>query len=201
MMIDRVVLVFLCLTAVLTTLSLSDGWVTACLLGLVVSGGAYAWIRLDRTRPIHDVQPLLGRLARRIGRLTGARVIAFGHTHKPTIERRGATQWINPGSWEHLPWSDKHACDSECFCGVRYGVVTGVGADTQIYLVDWCSHARLPHSARQSEGREAKFSLQALRQGVGSFSTHLNHILGSLRDRRGHVAALRHNTQVVKPEM
>ena len=45
--------------------------------------------RLNRTRPIVDVQPVLGKLARRIGKLTHTKVVVFGHTHKATIETNG----------------------------------------------------------------------------------------------------------------
>jgi UDP-2,3-diacylglucosamine pyrophosphatase LpxH len=201
MLLDRVALVCSFMAMSLAVLSLSDGWVTGLLLTAIVSAVVWGWLRLDKTRPIHDVQPLLGRLARRIGKLTGARVVVFGHTHKSAIERRGSTEWMNPGSWEHLPFTQSHDEDCECTCSVKYGVVTGQGQQTQAYLVDWCSQSHVPIGACQSEGETTRLPRLKLAKGVGSMTARLNQILGSLRDGPRHVTTLSNQPQVADPKV
>jgi hypothetical protein len=201
MLLDRIALVCVSTSVSLAILSLSDGWIAGLSLAAIVGTVIWGWFRLDKTRPIHDVQPLLGRLARRIGKLTGARVVVFGHTHKPAIERRGSTEWMNPGSWEHLPFIDSHGENGACECSVKYGVVTGQGDQTEAYLVDWCSESHVPIGACQSEGNATRLPRLKLTKGVGSMTARLNQILGRLRDGRGHVPTLRNQPQIADPEV
>jgi UDP-2,3-diacylglucosamine pyrophosphatase LpxH len=201
LLLDRLALLTAGGLGALAILNLSDGWTTAALFLAVALLTVWSWIRLEKTRPIHDVQPLLGRLARRIGKITGAEVVVFGHTHQPAIERRGAVQWMNPGSWEHLPWAGSHGEHEECTCAVRYGVITGDGPETEVYLVDWCSLRHEPLGAREAAGRTLRLPAFSLPKGVGSLHARLDQILGSLRDGGGHVTTLSNQAQVTESKV
>ncbi len=92
-----------------------------------------------------DIHPLLGAVARRIARLTGARVVVFGHTHVPVLERAGAhAHWLNPGSWEHLPRQQLHAAEEPCDCHARFALITGEAQATRARLMRWCRRQRAP---------------------------------------------------------
>ncbi|MEE2756622.1 MAG: metallophosphoesterase [Myxococcota bacterium] len=201
MLLDLIALFSIAGASVVAIIAVADGWNATVATSILVLFVCVIWYRLNRTRPIFDVQPMLGRLARKIGRITGAKVVVFGHTHKAAIEKRGATQWLNPGSWEHLPWSDVHDRTASCTCALRYGVITGTGRYTQLYLVDWCATEEVPVGARQTTDGYVQGVKGHLSQGVGSLHSRLNHILGRLRDRAGHVAALRNKSQVAESEM
>ncbi len=104
----------------------------------------HTWRWLARLRPAQDVHPLLARLARRIAWLTGARVVVFGHTHRPVLRALGGAQFLNPGSWEHLPRQRMHRADEPCDCAARFGVVTGSKERTRASLMRWCRRVRAP---------------------------------------------------------
>jgi len=105
-----------------------------------------------QTRPAIDIHPIHERMARRIGRLTDARVVIFGHTHVPVLQRVGRTHWLNPGSWEHLPNQKIHGADEPCDCDSRFGLVLGRGANVKPHLMRWCRQRRavLPVASAQS---------------------------------------------------
>ncbi|MCA9537513.1 MAG: metallophosphoesterase family protein [Myxococcales bacterium] len=141
---DRLALIGLTLACVVVALGLVDApW--SGLLALGVAGlGFGAWRQLDRTRPPVDVHPLLGRVARRVGRLTDAKVVVFGHTHRPTLRQVGKVRWLNPGSWEHLPRQHLHADGAPCDCAARFGIIAGDRDHLRTRLVRWCARAHAP---------------------------------------------------------
>jgi putative phosphoesterase len=47
---------------------------------------------------IHDAGPSSGRLLRLGRRFPGARVVVFGHSHRPLVEDDGSMMLLNPGS-------------------------------------------------------------------------------------------------------
>lgn len=112
-----------------------------------------SWRALAQARPVQDVHPLLAGLARRIAWLTGARVVVFGHTHRPVLRRLGRAHFLNPGSWEHLPRQRMHAKDAPCDCDARFGVITGSKDTTQPRLMRWCARARAPQVLEMGAGR------------------------------------------------
>ncbi|MBV70587.1 MAG: hypothetical protein CMH52_04485 [Myxococcales bacterium] len=201
MQLDLIALFTVAVAAIIAIIAAADGWNATVATLILMSLVGVIWYRLNRTRPIVDVQPMLGKMARKIGRITGAKVVVFGHTHKAAIEKRGATQWFNPGSWEHLPWSNMHDRGADCTCELRYGVITGAGTQAQLYLVDWCATEKAPVGARQATDGYVQGVKDHLSHGVGSLHSGLNHILGGLRDRAGDVAALRNKSQVAESEM
>lgn len=116
-------------------------WVSGVIAALVISGWAWSW----KTRPSQDVEPIMARVAKRIGRLTGAPIIVFGHTHRVVLEALGRrTSWVNPGSWEHLPRQKLHAAGAVCTCHAQYAVITGYKRTTEARLMRWCRRTRAP---------------------------------------------------------
>ncbi len=110
-----------------------------------LAAGVFGWRWLARARPVADIHPLLAAIARRIARLTGARVVVFGHTHRPILERAGdRARWLNPGSWEHLPRRRVHAEAEPCTCHARYAVISGSDENTQAHLMRWCRRRQAP---------------------------------------------------------
>ena len=142
---DRMVLAALVGAGLFASYSIaSDTWSTLASLG-VLGAGVFAWWRLSLTRPPADVHPFMAAIARRIARLTGARVVVFGHTHRPVLERAGhKAQFVNPGSWEHLPRQRLHDDDATCNCHARFAVITGRDDQTQARLMRWCRRRQAP---------------------------------------------------------
>ena len=64
--------------------------------------GAREVVRLDldgvSTVLIHDAGPRPGRAARLARRFPDARLVVFGHSHVPLVERAGGLWLVNPGS-------------------------------------------------------------------------------------------------------
>lgn len=144
---DRIALAALGVLATIWAFSAIDGGWSVVLAAAALLTTAAVWIGLARLRPDPDCHPVLDRMALRIGRLTGARVVVFGHTHRPILRRFGRTHWLNPGSWEHLPRSRGHAADEPCNCTSRFAVITGRAERTRATLFRWC-RARGPVTAR-----------------------------------------------------
>ena len=145
LMLDRVVLVALLVIGLLFGFSADDAQTGTWTVVGVLGGTALLWWRLDRSRPSADVHPLLGRMARRVGRLSGAPVVVFGHTHRPVLRRMGRTRWLNPGAWEHVPRHRPHAADEPCDCPARYGVIDGPAERPLAHLQRWCIRRGAPH--------------------------------------------------------
>lgn len=145
LMLDRIALIGLTVTAAVLAFTADDAETGAWLFAGVFGGSALAWWQLDRTRPSADIHPQLGRLARRVGRLTGAPVVVFGHTHRPVLRRLGRTRWLNPGSWEHLPRRRLHPKGAPCDCPARYGVIDGPAHAPRAHLHRWCVRSGAPY--------------------------------------------------------
>jgi UDP-2,3-diacylglucosamine pyrophosphatase LpxH len=110
-------------------------------------GVVQLWRVLGRLRPSPDCHPSLGGVARAIARHTGARVVVFGHTHRPTegdVET-GVSRWLNPGSWEHLHRRRPHRAGETCRCGLGYALVTGPAEAPEARLMYWCRTHRRPN--------------------------------------------------------
>ncbi len=138
MMFDRIMLVLIVVAGLVAGFAADDAETGTWLAMGVLGGSALAWWRLDRTRPSADIHPQLGRIARRIGRLTGAPIVVFGHTHRPVLRRLGRTRWLNPGAWEHVPRHTPHRADAPCDCPARYGVIDGPADLPRAHLQRWC---------------------------------------------------------------
>lgn len=150
LMLDRIALLALVIAGLVTAFAQDDASTGAWLAAGVVGGSALAWWRLDRTRPSADIHPELGRLARRVGRLSSVPIVVFGHTHRPVLRRLGRVWWLNPGSWEHLPRQRLHAADAPCDCHAQFGVITGHGAEVHPELRRWCRRRGAPIAANPS---------------------------------------------------
>ena len=81
-------------------------------------------------------------------------MVVLGHTHQPILEREGDVNWLNPGSWEHLPRSPKHGPDEPCTCVAKFGVVKGEGDSLEVGLYKWCSANRSAQLITHLEGSE-----------------------------------------------
>jgi UDP-2,3-diacylglucosamine pyrophosphatase LpxH len=144
MLIDRIALILLGGLGTVVSFWLYDGWnILFATLGLVVAGLLLAGL-FDRTRPIIDVHPILGRVAQKIGHLTGVPIVVFGHTHHPILTTVPNVSWLNPGSWEHVPYETVHAAGDPCTCSARYGLIQGASTSVSVRLVLWCSQAKAP---------------------------------------------------------
>lgn len=132
-----------------------DGWMAwGAAIGIFI-GGLLIERWAAQTRPAIEIHPIHERMARKIGRLTGVKVVIFGHTHIPVLQRVGPTHWLNPGSWEHLPTQRVHGPDEPCDCDSRFGVITRSANDVEPRLMRWCRQRRtvLPvPSTPQSSG-------------------------------------------------
>jgi UDP-2,3-diacylglucosamine pyrophosphatase LpxH len=59
-------------------------------------------LQIARTE-IKEIEASMRRVATRLAKTQGARVIVFGHTHRPLLERLGDDAiWVNCGSWQWL---------------------------------------------------------------------------------------------------
>lgn len=149
LMLDRILLIGLVLCGLVVGVSLDDAETgTGVALG-TMAFCALAWWQFDRTRPSADIHPLLGRMARRVGRLSGAPVVVFGHTHRPVLRRLGRTRWLNPGAWEHVPRHRPHRLDAPCDCPARYGLIDGPAERPVAHLQRWCVRRGAPHSVEE----------------------------------------------------
>lgn len=136
--------------------ALGFAWVRDAGWKLAIGLAAFAmvlhlWRLLARLRPSPDCHPLLASLAREIVARTGARVVVFGHTHRPgggelDADARRCARWLNPGSWEHLHRGRRHAPGEQCRCGLRYALVTGAGEALEARLMGWCRTRGTPHA-------------------------------------------------------
>jgi UDP-2,3-diacylglucosamine pyrophosphatase LpxH len=143
--IDRLVLMALVVGGVLATNAIASDVGSVLASAAILGAGVVAWRWLASTRPAADVHPFMAAIARRIARLTGARVVVFGHTHQPILERAGhRAHWLNPGSWEHLPRQSLHADNESCNCHARYAVITGRDESTRAQLMRWCRRRQAP---------------------------------------------------------
>ena len=97
------------------------------------------WRYLNELRPSQDPHPLLGDIAQQIGDITGVPLVVFGHTHQPTLTDEGDVQWLNPGSWEHMPRAPTHGPDEPCTCAAKFAVIRGSGDDLDVGLYQWCN--------------------------------------------------------------
>lgn len=142
---DRMLLGVVVATGLLASYSIvSNTWSTLASLG-VLAAGVFAWWRLSLTRPPADIHPFMAAIARRVARLTGARVVVFGHTHRPVLQQAGhRAQFVNPGSWEHLPRQQLHADGVPCNCHARFAVITGRDDKTSARLMRWCRRLEAP---------------------------------------------------------
>lgn len=145
LMLDRVLLLAVIVAGVVAGFRADDPETGAWLAMGILGGCAVAWWRFDRTRPSADIHPQLGRIARRVGRLTGAPIVVFGHTHRPVLRRLGRTRWLNPGAWEHVPRHRPHAADAPCDCPARFGVIDGPAETPRAHLNRWCVRRAAPH--------------------------------------------------------
>jgi UDP-2,3-diacylglucosamine pyrophosphatase LpxH len=120
--------------------------------GLVAWGAAAATFGVGllverwaaQTRPALDIHPIHERMARRIGRLTGVAIVVFGHTHRPVLQRVGMVDWLNPGSWEHLPSQRVHGANEPCDCDSRFGLIQRDLERPRANLMRWCRRHRSP---------------------------------------------------------
>lgn len=148
--VDRLALAALVVAGLVATNAIESDAASLLAGAGVLVGGWLAWRALARTRPLADIHPFLAGIARRIARLTGARVVVFGHTHRPILEPAGQrAQWLNPGSWEHLPRQALHADNEPCTCHARYAVITGRGETTRARLMRWCRRRQAPLESEQ----------------------------------------------------
>jgi UDP-2,3-diacylglucosamine pyrophosphatase LpxH len=61
---------------------------------------------------IHEIEASMRRVATRLAETQGARVIVFGHTHRPHLELLNEhTTWINCGTWQWLGGYDPVQAD------------------------------------------------------------------------------------------
>ncbi|MEE2785818.1 MAG: hypothetical protein VX589_00665, partial [Myxococcota bacterium] len=141
---DRILAGTIAGIVILMGLLLTEGWLLVCLIAACLLGTRMVIQRLDRSRPIVDVQSILGRVAAKISRVTGASVVVFGHTHQPTLRRVGRARWLNPGSWEHLPWCRGHSKTEPCNCSVRFGLIRAQSGQANVELRRWCAHSGQP---------------------------------------------------------
>ena len=90
--------------------------------------------RLDRSRPIVDVQPILGRVAAKISRVTGASVVVLSHTINPLCVEWGRHDGSTPvrGNTYH---GAGHAKNEPRNCAVRFGLI-GHGPGTRMLSYD-----------------------------------------------------------------
>ena len=146
MLIDRILLVVLGAVGSCLCFWLYDGWYALlATLGTVVAGLLTSGL-FDQTRPIVDVHPILGRVAHKISYLTGVPVVVFGHTHNPTLVEAKRLSWLNPGSWEHIPYETVHGAEEPCDCSAHYGLIRGEATAVSVQLVRWCSRSSAPAS-------------------------------------------------------
>jgi UDP-2,3-diacylglucosamine pyrophosphatase LpxH len=62
---------------------------------------------------IDEIEASMRRVAARIAAAEGARVIVFGHTHRPSIQTfEDKTTWVNCGSWQWLGGKDPTEVDA-----------------------------------------------------------------------------------------
>jgi UDP-2,3-diacylglucosamine pyrophosphatase LpxH len=63
-------------------------------------------LQIARTE-VTEIEASMRRVATRLARTQGARVIVFGHTHRPLLETLGDNaSWVNCGSWQWLGGCD-----------------------------------------------------------------------------------------------
>lgn len=151
---DKLVLLILSGVGLILLLSFTSGWrlFAGITLGsLLIS---LVWVGFSKLRPAQDPHPQMAGLAQRIGAITDVPLVVLGHTHRPTLEREGDVNWLNPGSWEHLPRAPKHAPDAPCTCVAKFGVVRGEGDSLEVGLYQWCSARRSAHLITHLEGGE-----------------------------------------------
>jgi UDP-2,3-diacylglucosamine pyrophosphatase LpxH len=136
---DRLLLIILSVIAIIVWSQYASRWLWA--LGLIIGLGitSFLWILLVQLRPTQNTHPLLGDIAQQIGDITGVPLVVFGHTHHPTLEEHQDTQWLNPGTWEHLARTPKHKPDEPCTCSAKFAVVKGEGNDMEVGLYQWCT--------------------------------------------------------------
>ena len=134
--------------------SLTSGWtlVFSFIFGSIIL--SLVWVGLARLRPAQDPHPQMAALAEQIGSITNVPLVVLGHTHQPVLEREGEVNWLNPGSWEHLPRAPTHAPDEPCTCVAKFGVVKGEGDALEVGLYKWCSANRSAHLITHLEGDE-----------------------------------------------
>lgn len=151
---DKLILVIGSGFGIIGLLSYTQGWVMWLGLGLGSALLGLAWVGLARIRPNHDPHPQMASVAARIGEITDVPLVVLGHTHRPTLEQQGQVNWLNPGSWEHLPRAPKHAPDAPCTCVAKFGVVSGEGDTLEVGLYQWCSIKRSAEEINHLEGNE-----------------------------------------------
>ncbi|MFH2010305.1 MAG: metallophosphoesterase [bacterium] len=96
---DRLALFGLAALAVAATALLAPLLVTLTVLALV-TGGLITYARLAPDNDLKAYEAGLGGVATRIARLTGDRVVVFGHTHRAQRKQlSGNVTLINTGSW------------------------------------------------------------------------------------------------------
>ena len=128
------------------------------------------WVGFSKLRPAQDPHPQMAGVAQRIGAITNVPLVVLGHTHRPTLEQQGDVNWLNPGSWEHLPRAPKHDPNGVCTCVAKFGVVKGEGDELDVGLYRWCSVRRSAHLITHLEGDEQEL-IGKLEESVGSESS------------------------------
>ena len=151
---DKILISLLSGIGILVLVTCTDGLVLWVSLGVGATLTSLVWVGLSRIRPTHDPHPLMASVAERIGEIADVPLVVLGHTHQPTLEQQGQVNWLNPGSWEHLPRAPKHAPDAPCTCVAKFGVVSGEGESLEVGLYQWCSVRRSASEIRHFEGDE-----------------------------------------------
>lgn len=136
---DKILLTLISGTGVLLIVSLLAGWIMwiALLSGSVIL--SFLWVGFARLRPSQDPHPQMSGVAQQIGSITDVPLVVLGHTHRSVLEKEGDVNWLNPGSWEHLPRAPVHEPDQPCTCVAKFGVIRGEGDDFNVGLYQWCS--------------------------------------------------------------
>ena len=151
---DKFFLIIFSGIGLILLLTLTSGWtllVSVSIGSIIVS---LVWAGLSRLRPAQDPHPHMAALAEQIGEITNVPLVVLGHTHQPILEREGEVNWLNPGSWEHLPRVPTHGPDEPCNCVAKFGVVKGEGDSLEVGLYRWCSANRSTHLITHLEGDE-----------------------------------------------
>ena len=151
---DKVILILTSGIALTLILSLTSGWLMLSLLGSGSLLLSFVWVGLSRLRPMQDPHPMMSSVAERIGEITDVPLVVLGHTHRPVLEREGQVNWLNPGSWEHLPRVPKHAPDAPCTCVAKFGVIRGEGDAMEVGLYQWCSVTKAAALITDLQGTE-----------------------------------------------
>ena len=136
---DRIFLIILSGLSLIVWSQYAEGWVWWIGLGVGSLTFTITWVILAQFRPPQDTHPLLGDIAQKIGDITGVPLVVFGHTHQHALKEEGEVQWLNPGTWEHLPRSPAHGPDEPCTCSAKFAVIKGEGASMDVGLYRWCN--------------------------------------------------------------